>query len=307
MKKIIKILSLFSLVLLVACSNNKTNEDKSIKIGAMGSIDAFPLVIAKEKGFFKDNNLNANIELFTDATKREAALQSKSVDGVLSDDVAMALYENSGMDMKVVSKSTGNFSLVASKKSNINKLSDLKGKKIAIAENSMIEYLSEQEAIKGGVQIKDLKKITIPPLPARLEGLGNGEVDAAILPAPFDAIALKQGHKVIDTISNDDAQVTVYSFYNDYLTKNPQNAKSFVKSYNEAVDYINNTDIKEYEDLIIEVVGYSKESKGNIKLPKFSKIALPDTTKVQKVFDWTKDKKMIDKEIKAEDVMYEIK
>ena len=36
----------------------------------------------------------------------------------------------------------------------------------------------------------DIEKVAIPAMPARLEALRNNQVDAAILPAPFNETAI---------------------------------------------------------------------------------------------------------------------
>ena len=61
----------------------------TLSFGAMGSIDAVPLVIAQEKGYFEEEGLNVNLEIFTAAKDRDAALQAGELDGVLADEAAI--------------------------------------------------------------------------------------------------------------------------------------------------------------------------------------------------------------------------
>ena len=48
-------------------STTQTDETITLNFGAMGSIDAVPLVIAQENGYFKEEGLNVNLEMFTAA------------------------------------------------------------------------------------------------------------------------------------------------------------------------------------------------------------------------------------------------
>ena len=64
-----------------------------------------------------------------------------------------------------------------------------------------------------------------------------------------------------------------------------------------------NTDIKEYEDIVIKTVGYSEDTKGNIILPELNINYLPDAEKVQAVFNWSKNNGIISKDLKAEDII----
>ena len=63
-------------------STTQTDETITLNFGAMGSIDAVPLVIAQENGYFKEEGLNVNLEMFTAAKDRDAALQAGQLDGV---------------------------------------------------------------------------------------------------------------------------------------------------------------------------------------------------------------------------------
>ena len=100
---------------LTACGSEKTQEpattqkDETITLnfGAMGSIDAVPLVIAQENGYFKEEGLNVNLEMFTAAKDRDAALQAGQLDGVLADETAIAIYQNSDMDMQITGSTSG--------------------------------------------------------------------------------------------------------------------------------------------------------------------------------------------------------
>lgn len=306
MKKILSFLVvvIFSLTTF-GCTKEEevANKINDINIGAISSLDALPMVIAKEKGFFKDNDLNVNVELFNEAPKRDAALQAGKLDGLITDDIALAMYLNSGHDLKIVSTTTGQFSVIVNKKGNVKNLSDLKDKKIAIFPNGIIELLTDKVAIDNGLKVSDIKKINIPVLPARIEALNNNQIDATILPAPYDSLAEKQGNKILKTLSNDDIELTSFVFNNELLVKDPSLIDRFIKSYNQAVDYINVTDVKEFEDMVIDVAGYSKDSKGNIKLPHFRYATLPKVENVQSAFDWAYENKLVKDKINAVDVI----
>ncbi len=123
-------------------ATTQTDETITLNFGAMGSIDAVPLVIAQENGYFKEEGLNVNLEMFTAAKDRDAALQAGQLDGVLADETAIAIYQNSDMDMQITGSTSGYWTLVATTESNIKSAADLKGKKIAISQNTMIDIFS---------------------------------------------------------------------------------------------------------------------------------------------------------------------
>lgn len=291
---------------MAGCTKTQTEEVKEIKklsFGAMGSIDIVPIVIAKEKGYFEEEGLELDFQLFTAAKDRDAALQAGELDGVIADEIAISIYQNSGIDMKITGATNGAWTLVVGKDSGIENLEDLKGKKMAISENTMIDYLSDYIAEENGVNSSEIEKIAIPAMPARLEALRNKQVDAAILPAPFNDTAVADGGKGLATIDNADIMISAIGFLQDQIDNNEEAIKAFFTGYNKAVEYMKNTDLKEYEDIVIKTVGYSEDTKGNIILPELNTNYLPDTEKVQAVFNWSKNNGIISKDLKAEDVI----
>ena len=291
---------------MAGCTKTQTEEVKETKklsFGAMSSIDIVPIVIAKEKGYFEEEGLELDFQLFTAAKDRDAALQAGELDGVIADEIAISIYQNSGIDMKITGATNGAWTLVVGKDSGIENLEDLKGKKMAISENTMIDYLSDYIAEENGVNSSEIEKIAIPAMPARLEALRNKQVDAAILPAPFNDTAVADGGKGLADIDNADIMISAIGFLQDQIDNNEEAIKAFFTGYNKAVEYMKNTDLKEYEDIVIKTVGYSEDTKGNIILPELNTNYLPDTEKVQAVFNWSKNNGIISKDLKAEDVI----
>jgi len=291
---------------MAGCAKTETEEVKETKklsFGAMSSIDIVPIVIAKEKGYFEEEGLELDFQTFTAAKDRDAALQAGELDGVIADEIAISIYQNSGIDMKITGETNGAWTLVVGKDSGIESLKDLNGKKMAISKNTMIDYLSDYIAEENGLNSSDIEKIAIPAMPARLEALRNKQVDAAILPAPFNDIAIADGGKGLATIDNADIMISAIGFLQDQIDNNEDAIKAFFTGYNKAVEYMKNTDIKEYEDIVISTVGYSEDAKGNIVLPELNTNYLPDADKVQAIFDWSKNNGIISEDLKAEDVI----
>lgn len=305
-KKIIAIgAALMVMGSMVACGAKKEESKDATKLrfGVMGSIDAVPLVIAQEKGFFKEEGIDLDLQIFKAAKDRDAALQANELDGVLCDDVAISIYQNSGIDMKITGATNGYFTMVSGKDSGVKSIEDLKGKKVGISERTMMDYLADYIVTSKGMSAKDIEKVAIPAMPARLEALRNKQIDAAILPAPFNDTAVKDGGTEIVKLYNKDIMISATAFLQDVISKNPDAIKGFYKAYDKAIDYINNNDIKEYEDTIIKTVGYSEDMRGNISLPDIKRNYLPKEENVQRVFDWSKENGIITKDLNAKDII----
>ena len=294
---------------MVACGSKKEEaqtEKTKLTVGVMGSIDAVPLVIAKENGYFEEEGIDLDLQIFKAANDRDAALQAGELDGVLCDEVAISIYQNSDINMKITGTTNGSWTLVAGKDSGITSLSDLKRKKVGISENTMIEYLADDIALSNGLQVSDIEKVAIPAMPARLEALKNNQIDAAILPAPFNDTAVADGGVEVTKIYNKDIMISVTAFLQEVIDKDANAIKGFYNAYNKAIEFINSNDISEYEDIIISTVGYSEDMRGNIVLPEFKTNYLPAEENVQNVLDWSKNKGLLTKDIKAKDVMSDV-
>lgn len=318
-RKLSVLLSLMLSVVMVGC-NAKTpipevspspseqgTEKESLSLGLISSISALPIIIADEQGYFDEVGVDVQLEFFKAAKDRDAAIQAGQIDGVICDQIAIAIYQNAGIDMKITGMTDGEFVLVAGANSGINQVADLVGKKVAISENTSIEYTLDQLLDKYDVPEKQVEKVAIPAMPTRLEMLNNGEIDAAIMPSPFSDTAIANGGKMIEKVDIDSGMYTsVTAFKQAVINEKPEAIKAFYEAYNKAVEYINTTDVKVYEDVIITTIGYPEAMRGNIIAPVFRKNQLPSLDEVEDVFDWCEDKGLLTIELKPADAVSKI-
>lgn len=312
LKKILSIVTTCTLILtLSACSPVKETAStaaakQKLNFGAISSVDAIPIVIANEKGFFKKQGIDVNFQPFKNSKDRDAAFQTGNLDGVICDEIAISLYQNADFDVKITGITDGDFMLIANAKSGIKSVNDIKGKSVAISEKTSIEYSLDKILEKNSLNPKDVKKSIVPAIPTRLEMLRNNNVDAALLPEPFASLAIKDGGVLLGSAGNLNIYSSVTAFTQKAIDSKSTEIKAFYKAYNEAVDYINNTPISEYEDIIIKTVGYPADMKGKLNLPKFRKNALPQEADVKSVVDWTTKNGLIKKTLDTNTLMNDI-
>lgn len=313
MIKLKKILSAVTasilMVSLSACSSTKQTETTSkqtLNIGAIGSIDVVPIVIANEKGLFKKQGVEVNFQPFKSSKDRDAAFQGGNLDGIICDEVAVCLYQNADFDVKITGVTDGDFMLIANSKSGIKSISDIKGKSVAISEKTAIEYTLDQILEKNSIQPKDVKKSMVPAVPTRLEMLRNNKVDAALLPDPFATLAIKDGGILLGSASKLASYPSVTAFTQKSIDEKSNEIKAFYKAYNEAVDYINSTPISEYEAIVMSTVGYPDDMKGKIALPKFRKSTLPSEAEIKTAIEWTIKNGLINKSLSPKDLINDI-
>lgn len=313
LKKIVAIASTAVLITaMVACSSakEKNSEQKSTKqtltIGLMPSVDAIPFIIADEKGYFKKYGLDVKLQVFKSAKDRDAAFQSGALDGVLADEVAETLYQNADLNVKITGVTDGDFMLIANQASGIKSVSEVKGKSIAISEKTVIEYTLDKIMEKNSMKPEEIKKLVVPAIPTRLEMLRNNKVDLALLPEPFSSLAIKDGGILLGSANALGMFPAVSAFSEKSITAKSGEIKEFYKAYDEAVQYVNNTPISEYEASVIKTVGYPEDMKAKITLPKFRKNILPSEEELKTVIDWGNQKGLLKKKLSPKDLVNDL-
>ena len=205
MKKIISVLLIFILMLgLVGCGNDKTAQEKNVKIGLLRIDDSIPFYVAQEEGLFEKHQVNVELLSFSSSSDQSVAMEAGELDMAMNDMIVQSLMKKNGTDTKIVQLSfgatpeEGRFVVVANPNSQIKTPKDLEGKKVAISTNTMMDYLFEQFEQIYGLDGTKIEKINMPNLMLRVEALLAGnDIDAAILPDPLASYAIHSGATIV--------------------------------------------------------------------------------------------------------------
>ena len=216
------------------------------------------------------------------------------------------MYQNAGFDVKITGITDGDYILLAGKNSGITKLSQVKGKSIAISEKTLIEYSLDTILEKSNLKDSDVKKEVVPRIPDRLELLRNDKIDLSLMPEPFATLALNDGAIKLGTANESGLYPAVSAFSKSALENKKEAIKNLYKAYNETVDFMNRTDIKQYEDTVITAVGYPKEMGGKIAIKPFRKSKLPTKEEVEIAIDWAIQKGLCKETLSYEQMIYDI-
>lgn len=303
------------IVILSGCSNTdeakedaKTSEPIYYKIGTMPSIDAFPLIVAKEKGYFDEENINVEIVVFQSPVERDAALQSGQIDGTVTDIVSAALVQDSGTKIKIttitsgVTSEEGPFAIMAAPDSGIQNVADLKGKSIGVSTNTVIEYVTEGLIAEQGLTSSDVEMTMIPNIPLRMEMVLNGQLDAGTFPEPMITYMESKGAiRVVDDTHTDLSQA-VLVMTDQALQEKAAGFGAFFRAYSKAVEAIN-ANPEEFRELFVEQVRVPEEVKDLIEVPKFSTPQNPTETQVQNILSWMQKKGLLNQELKYDDLV----
>lgn len=314
MKNKIVVMTALLILLLTAAGCSKKEDaavsaagDKTLlRIGMMSSSDVIPYVLINENKLSDKYNFELDLQVFTSAKDRDAAFQAGELDGVLTDYIGVCMYQNAGFDVKITGITDGDYILVAGKNSGITDISQIKGKSIAISEKTLIEYVLDNISAENGLADTEVVKEIVPRIPDRLELLRNEQIDLGLLPEPFATLALADGAVRLGTANEYGLYPAVSAFSKTALDEKNEAVRNLYKAYNEAVDYMNNTDIREYEKTVIEAVGYPEEMLGEITIKPFRVSELPPEEDVAAAVVWASEKGLCESALTYEQMTYDV-
>lgn len=318
MKKIIVlgIVLLMSLSIISGCGkgdssvNTEPEKSQPLKIGVLSIEDNLPLFLAEAEDRYKKAGLDVSLVPFPSAAERDAALQAGQIDGEAADILAACLLKKGGTDVRVssitlgVTPKEGRFVLLGSPDSNFKSASELKNVKIAVSENTIIEYITDTLLVKEGLKKEEIVKLSVPKMPIRLQMLVNNQVKAALLPDPLASLAEKQGAKVIldDTKSESNISQVVLLFRKDSIDNKNKEIKNLIKVYGEAGKDLTQYPDK-YRNLVFEKAKIPEPIKETYKSPTFSAPQAPSEEDVMNVVNWMVEKKLLEKPYTYEEVV----
>jgi sulfonate transport system substrate-binding protein len=215
-------------------------EAVTVHIGIQQSLG--PLLIAKEKGWFEEEfeKVGAKVQwtVFQSGPPHFEALAADRLDfGVVGNSPVVA-GQAAGISFKEIAVASdglkGNAILVA-KDSPIQKLEDLKGKKVAVAKGSSGFNLLYRAIDKAGLKPEDVKIIQLQPDEAQ-PAFESGAVDAWAIWEPFVSVqTLKKEARVLANGQS----LNVYSpnfiiTRTKFSEKHPELVVHFLKVYEKA-------------------------------------------------------------------------
>ena len=259
----------------------------------MSSMDYLPLAVAQDNGYFNKEGVNITIQKFYSANERDAAFQSGNLDGTILDYTGAAIQRSGGVKLKLISQCEGSFVLVAGKESQIESIKDLKGKRLAVSRNTVIDFCTDLVLQQANITSDNIEKVEINKIPLRLEMLRNGKIDATMLPDPFATIALQDNNRSVFDIQEIDVLITGIAFHENVIEQKREAIKGFYRAYDQAVALINSKPASHFHSLLVSDIGVPSELVSKIKLPSYSTAQTPNENDLIKVEQWLKLKGLI--------------
>jgi NitT/TauT family transport system substrate-binding protein len=278
-----------------------------LKIAALRILDALPLYVAQQEGYFQKHGVDVELIPVGSAPERDQLVAANQADGMINEIVGALFFNKDRVQVQIVrfarsaTKDTHLFSILASKKSGISSSEGLKGASIGISDGTVIAYLTDRMLQKEGFSPTDIHTVSVPNLSDRMTLLNSGDIQAAMLPEPMSTLAIQQGAKLIlDDSKYPDFSNSVISIRKQVIDQNPDGVRAFLAAVEEAVKAINANPTK-YETLLSDLKLVPTPLKGAFKVPLFVTAGVPDEAQFTDVLEWAKSKKLIQKDISYQD------
>ena len=192
-----------------------------------------------EKEFAKDK-IAVQYPEITVGSKQTEAMAAGSLDfaHALGGTSAILAAAN-GVDLKIIaiySRAPKAF-VVLTKGDKIQKVSDLKGKKVAGPKGTILHQLILAALAKEGLKPDDIQFISMD-LPSSAAALMNGSVDAALSAGPDAIRAEKAGARILTTGEGLVEATIVTAVRGEFLQKHPELVKRFLNTHNAAIEHM---------------------------------------------------------------------
>jgi sulfonate transport system substrate-binding protein len=213
-----------------------------IRLGTFSkAVDYAPYLVAKQKHLFdaalKPYNAKASFEEFQTLPTINEAFASKKLDAVFEAEAPCIVGRAAGIDLKIVGISAVvDVPVVVHKDSGIRKLSDLKGKKVAVLAGTSAHYVLLKLLERAGLNKNDVSIVDMTPPDAK-SAFDSNKLDGWAIWPPFPEQEELAGTGV--TIPKASGKVVVIMVArSDFIKNDPKIAKALVSVLNSTRQWV---------------------------------------------------------------------
>jgi ABC-type nitrate/sulfonate/bicarbonate transport system substrate-binding protein len=249
--KSICLLLILIIITFVACSK----EDAKGPTGALEKISLgipssdYPLffafvLLAKEQGFFKDQALDVTYKYYPHGVGSLKALQKGEVDMAIGAEFPFVRQNLEGSRAKIFASiaQVDVLQLIARKDSGISKITDLKGKRVALILGSQLEFCLDRFLIRHGLRLNDIEILNLLPLGIE-KSILEGRSDAVVFREPMIGRikAGLEGNWVNWQVQDKRYVFWIVACAEIYVAQHPKAIKQFLQALRKAeLFYLNN-------------------------------------------------------------------
>lgn len=230
----------------------------TLRLGMTTWVGYGPMFLARDKGFFKENGLDVELQIIEDAALYMAAVAAGKLDGNASTIDEIMKYRSEDFCFKAVAAlddSHGGDGVLV--RDGVNSLKDLKGQQVGMNLGSVSQFWFNILLKREGLTEADLE-ITNMTADDAAAAFIAGQIPAAVTWEPHLSLVRtkKQGKVLIDSSETPGLIVDVVDLTCDYIDKNPKDVEAFTKGLYKAVDFIKTNPDEAYAIMAKGVGGY---------------------------------------------------
>lgn len=217
------------------------NQAKSIRIGDQGTY--FTAKVAYEKGFLQEefgDDFEITISTFSNGPESTEALNAKGIDFAFFGDVPAVVGNANNPDIKVISSfwnAEEGYYLIARNVSGIEKLEDIKGKRIAFGAGTNSHKLILKFLQAVNLKESDVEMINLSSNTAAALVKGDVDLITGSQPTLDDVLEQVDGH-VVTSSKGIDSCIVVALGREEYMKANPDITARFLKVLDETNKWI---------------------------------------------------------------------
>ena len=306
-KNILTVLIIVAIVVLglviyrLNTGENSPPQPQKIVFGYRPISPSLDFFIALEKGYFKDEGLDVELQVFRGSSDLTDAVMSGKVDfatdlGMVTQLLPMMRSNNYmvkflSLDLDALDSPMRGPTLVVKPETGIQAIPDLKGKNIGIFPGINFKIFLEAALKKHGIDIE--KDVTIIQMPPQEQVPGFASVDALLSLDPIvSGIEAKYGAKVIaDRLSAnyifDDFPAAASSVNSEYALKYPAVVKKVVHALSRGIDFVR-TNPEQTSDILAQYTNLPLEIAKTMEPVKYAKLEEINIESLQRTCDYLK-------------------
>jgi NitT/TauT family transport system substrate-binding protein len=246
----------------------------------MPAVDSAPILLAAERGYFAEEGVEVELEIYTNAQNRQSALQSGQIDGAITDLVALTTNVAGEFDIRATTLTSGMFVILA-------RPQGMESERIRAGtmEISVTNYLLDHWL--GGRY--NMTKVYINEIPLRLEAVAGGKLEMGIFPEPLASVGAAKGLRKLTFSPPGGHWPDALVFTRAAREEQRAAVQAFHRAYNQAVDDIRGNEALAREILVKKIPQLDPALRDELTLPEYRRAFLPGDDYLARVIGWTED------------------
>jgi NitT/TauT family transport system substrate-binding protein len=226
----------------------EADELTTIEVGVVPVVDVAPLYLGIEQGFFEEEGLDVEPAIAQGGAALIPAVVQGDQEIGFSNIVSLLIGETEDLPVQVISQGiqatddpdNDTAAVAVAADSDVQDVSDLEGKTIAINTLRNISELTVTAALEGeGVDVSTIDFVEVP-LPDMVGQLEAGQIDAAGLVEPFITTGEAAGHRMLiyDRVATEpEMTIATYFTSDEFLESDPEVVDGFVRAMHRSLEY----------------------------------------------------------------------